>query len=191
MNTAFLTRTLGPIAAFTAALLAGCTQEPPAPAQFLDSQEVTATVTALDPETRMITLSSPQDGELTFLVGEGVRNLDQVQVGDRVTLGFYSGLAAEVAEADSEGTVAVGADARAAPGERPAGVESISVSGIVTIEGVDTRRNTVSFRGEDGLMRAVDVNRPEMQEFIRGLRQGDRVRLTYTEAVAVRVQPAS
>ncbi len=191
MNANVLARTLGPIVALTAALLAGCSQQPPAPTQLLDSQEVTATVTALDPAARLITLSSPEDGEITFLVGEEVRNLEQVQVGDRVTLGFYSGLAAEVADADSGGAVAVGAGARAAPGERPAGVDSVTVSGIVTIEGVDTRRNTVSFRGEDGLMRAVDVNRPEMREFIRGLRQGDKVRLTYTEALAVRVQPAS
>lgn len=60
----------------------------------------------------------------------------------------------------------------------------------VTIDSVDTSSNTVTFKRSDGMTRTVAVQRPEGQEFIRGLRKGDQVEITYTEAVAMEVRPA-
>ncbi len=176
-----------------AVLGAACAGTPPEPAEYVDAEEVTATVTAIDPAARLITLRGAPGQELTLEVHDQVRNLDQVNVGDQITLGYYSGLAAAVTDAertDQVGDIEMLAG-RAEPGERPAGLEGARVSSVVVIESVDTDRNTVSFRGADGLVRVVDVKRPEMQKFIRGLDEGDKVRLTYMEAVAVRVEPAS
>lgn len=176
-----------------AMLGAACSHSPPEPAEYVDAQEVTATVAAIDPAARLITLRSEHGQELTLEVHDQVRNLEQVSVGDQVTLGYYSGLAAAVTEAepaDEVGDIELLAG-RAEPGERPAGLEGARVSSVVVIESVDTDRNTVSFRGADGLVRVIDVKRPEMQKFIQGLDAGDKVRLTYMEAVAVRVEPAS
>lgn len=174
--------------------LGGCDSRAPTSAEVTDLDEISATVTAVDPAARLITLQDPTLGtEVTFTVDESVRNLPQVEVGDRVTLEYYSGIAAELTDADPAeevGVLDVGA-ARAAPGERPAGAEGARVSAVVEIENVDTRRNTVAFRGADGLVRMIDVRRPEMQDFMRGLRTGDKVRVSYFEAVAVEVAPAS
>jgi hypothetical protein len=40
------------------------------------------------------------------------------------------------------------------------------------------------------MVRTVAVERPEGQEFIRGLKKGDQVEITYTEALAMEVRPA-
>ena len=45
----------------------------------------------------------------------------------------------------------------------------------------------VVFRAADGVMEVTEVRRPEGREFIRGLKPGDRVQITYSEALAVRV----
>ena len=66
-----------------------------------------------------------------------------------------------------------------------------NVSAVVAIEAVDKKLNTVTFRGADGLVRVVDVKRPQMQEFIKGLKKGDKVRVTYSEALAVEIRPAT
>ena len=48
----------------------------------------------------------------------------------------------------------------------------------------------MSFYGSDGLARVLPVRSPEGKEFIAGLKAGDEVELTYTEAVAMSVEPA-
>jgi hypothetical protein len=176
-----------------AGLLAGCATSPPEPAEVLDVEEVTATVTALDLDDRLITLRGPQGNEATFEVGPQVRNLPQVKVGDRLTISYYTGLAAEVTEAsptDDLGEIEL-EGGRSRAGERPAGMVGANVSAVVAIEAVDKKLNTVTFRGADGLVRVVDVKRPQMQEFIKGLKKGDKVRVTYSEALAVEIRPAT
>lgn len=181
------------LAMATLTMAIGCQSSPPEPAEYTDVEEVTATVTAIDLGARMITLRGPGGDERSFALGESVRNLSQVEVGDRVTLGYYAGVAAEVTEADPDEEVGVVdvVTARAPPGERPAGMEGTEISAVVIVEDVDTRRNTVTFHGADGVVRTIDVRRPEMQTFISRLRKGDKVRVTFSEAVAVRVEPSA
>ena len=61
---------------------------------------------------------------------------------------------------------------------------------VVTIEDVDTETNTVRFTAPGGGSREIAVVRPEMQEFIAKLNPGDRVQVTYGEALAVSVSPS-
>ena len=49
---------------------------------------MTATVTAIDLKTRMVTLKGPKGEERTIKVGEEAVNLPQVKVGDLVTVKF-------------------------------------------------------------------------------------------------------
>ena len=49
----------------------------------------------------------------------------------------------------------------------------------------------MSFFGDDGLVRALTVEKPESQAFIARLKPGDRVLVTYTEALAISVEPAN
>ena len=55
---------------------------------------------------------------------------------------------------------------------------------------MDTRTNTVTFHGNDGLVRSLTVQTPQAQEFIKQLKAGDSVVVTFTEAVALSVEPA-
>ena len=58
----------------------------------------------------------------------------------------------------------------------------------VTILSVDTDQNIVVFTPPTGGMRAIDVKKPEFQEYIKSLKPGDKVQITYTEAVAMAVE---
>lgn len=176
-------------------LAAGCTTTPPAPINLEETIEVTATVEKLDLAKRLVTLKPPTGESFTVEVGPEARNLPQVKVGDRVVVRYYEAVGASLVAADAaeaeEGTTVELGTARAEPGERPAGAIGTRTSAPVTISAVDKKTNTVSFYGEDGLVRALTVKRPEAQAFIAKLKPGDRVQITFTEALAISVEPAN
>ncbi|MDP3584756.1 MAG: hypothetical protein Q8R61_06510 [Thiobacillus sp.] len=155
--------------------------------------QVTATVEAVDLATRMVTLARPDGKSVVVQAGEQVRNLAQVKVGDKVTVEYYEGLAAEIAPpgAALDEVEVTGVVARSPRGERPAGTVGEAIKATVVIEYVDTLRNVVHFTGPLGKTRIVKVVQPQFRAMLKTLKPGDQVTLTYFEAVAVNVRPAS
>jgi hypothetical protein len=177
-----------------ALLLGACASDPPEPVTIENTAEIAATVEAIDVGTRMVALRGPSGERFAVQAGPEVRNLAQVNVGDRVVARYYEALAAELRRrGDGSGeteapVVEVGAG-RAPAGGRPAGVVGSQSRMTVRITDVDTRNHVVSFYGSDGLVRSLPVRTPQGREFISRLRAGDEVEVTYTEAVAVSVEP--
>ena len=186
-------RAPGFVIALTAVLAcAACAAPPPKPVTREELIQKTATVESINLPSRLVTLRGEDGGGLTVIVDPVVKNLDQVQVGDKLVVSYYEALAAEVKK-PGEGVQGVETEVaaiKAAPGEKPAGGAGVTTRTTVTIESVDTSSNTVTFKRSDGLVRTVAVERPEGQEFIRGLKKGDQVEVTYTEALAMEVRPA-
>lgn len=167
-----------------------CKTEPPKPVRQESLQTVTATVEAVYLPTRMLVLRGEQNTTAAVIVGPDVRNLEQVQPGDRVVVSYYQALAAAMKKPGQSGDGVVQDVVRAPSGERPAGAVEQAITTTVSIESVDTSFETVSFRRADGVVRTIAVESPEGREFIRKLRPGDQVEVTYTEAVAIEVKPA-
>ena len=151
--------------------------------------EVTATVQKIDYTTREVTLQADDGQQYSFVASEQVENLPQVKVGDRVTIAYAEALAYEVhkggAAADG-GTVIAGG--RAEPGAKPAGVIARETTVTVLITAIDPKAPSVTFTGPGGNSRTIKVLHPEKLE---GVSVGDTVDLTYTEALAVKVEAAT
>jgi Cu/Ag efflux protein CusF len=165
------------------------TGEPPS-WQTSSLVEETATVEAVDQSTRMVTLKGPKGNSVTFKASDEVRNLAQVKVGDEVRFAYYESLAVRVLKKD-EAFPAAGestAMARAKPGEKPAGVIGTETSVNATITAIDKKAKTATLKGEDGKSVTVTPLRPEKLDEVK---VGDRLVITYTEAVAVKVEPAA
>jgi len=174
-------------------LVGACTSEPPKPVTIENTEEVSATVEAIDVNTRMISLHGTDGARVTVEATPAVRNLSQVKVGDRVVARYYQALAAELrrrgdGSGETEAPIVEAGSARAPNGDRPAGAVGTRSRQTVRITGVDTKNHVVSFYGSDGLARSVPVRSPQGQEFISKLKAGDEVEITYTEAVAVSVE---
>jgi len=154
-------------------------------------RQAEATVQTVDPATREVTLRGPK-GPFSVVAGPEVRNLDKVQAGDKVTVSYYEGIAAQMAKGAVEATEPAAATfgSSAMPGERPGGLRGASVTSRVIIEDVDPGTNTVAFRRPDGTVHIIAVKSPQMQKFIHTLKRGDAVDVTYTESVAVKVVPS-
>jgi len=162
------------------------TAEPPS-WQTSSLVEETATVEAVDQSTRMVTLKGPKGNSVTFKASDEVRNLAQVKVGDEVKFAYYESLAVRVLKT-GEAFPAAGessAMARAKPGEKPAGVVGTETTVNATITAIDKKAKTATLKGEDGKSVTVTPLRPEKLDEVK---VGDRLVITYTEAVAVSVE---
>lgn len=170
--------------------LLGCASDPPAPLQRESLREVEATVVQVQKDKRLVSLRGPEGRVVTLEAGPEVRNLDQVEVGDKVVAAYYEAIGFAVQEpgAASPSGTAVTAG-RAKPGEKPGAAIGQYARTTVTIESIDRKTHTVTFTGEDGMTRAIPVQTEEGREFVKKLKPGDRVQITYAEAVAVRVDP--
>ena len=151
--------------------------------------EETATVEAVDQSTRMVTLKGPKGNSITFKAGDQVRNLAQVKVGDEVKFAYYESLAVRVLKKGEAFPTASesSAMARANKGQMPAGVVGKETTANATITAIDKTAKTVTLQGEDGKSVTVTPLHPER---LKEVKVGDRLVLTYTEAVAVKVERA-
>jgi len=150
--------------------------------------KMTATVQAIDLDKRVVTLKGQKGNIFDLKVGEEAKNLPQVKVGDLVTVQFYESLAFEVTKpGQAGGAGATAAVASAKPGEKPAGIAAGQVTVTATIEAIDAKKNRVTLKGPEGKTQEIKVKDPKN---LVNVKVGDQVVLTYTEALAISVEPA-
>ena len=173
------------------AFVAAAAAQTPAPAPkgeaIVGSVQVTATVAKIDQTTRQVTLKASDGRDVTFVAGPDVKNLAQVKAGDQVVATYTEALAYEVKKGGSAGLSATVAGGTAKPGDTPAAAIGKQVKLTVTIAAIDPKVPSVTFKGPEGNTRTIKVQRPER---LQGVSVGDTVEITYTEALALKLEPA-
>ena len=172
-----------------AMLLVGCATAP-RPLEVGVTEKINAEVVAVDHDTRLLVLRGPEGNELLTRAGPEVRNFAQVQVGDVLSVAFYTGYTVAMAKPGSAGVDVEVASSRRPEGDRPGAAAGMTTRSTVEILSVAADGSAVSFRDSEGRMQSIDVVREDSRAFARKLRRGDMVDLTYTEAVAISVDPA-
>ena len=157
--------------------------------------EATATVTAVDVKNHLVAIQGPAGNETIIRVTDQVKNLPQVKIGDQVNIAYYRSAVVNLVKTKGDvklGTELSGAKASAPAGEKPAGVIEMEVTRTVEVVFVDPYQKFISFRGPDiGLRRVTLENRPDLQHYLDELKKGDIVEVTYTEALAISLEPAN
>jgi hypothetical protein len=180
------------VGAFCLLTAAAVSAQPAEPVKVERTDTLSATVESIDLDKRLVGLRAG-DRSTTVQVSPEVRNLGQVKVGDQVVVEYYQGLAAEFKKKGESQTVgavdAVTGTARTPDGAPPGAAVGNLVTTTVVIEAVDRSANSVTFTGPAGKTRTVNVKDPKAQKFISTLKKGDEVELTYTEALAVTLEP--
>jgi translation initiation factor IF-1 len=165
------------------------TAEAPPSGEMSQAVELQATVTAIDLPARMVTLKTPEGKETTIYVDERARNLPQLRVGDVVKVAYMEALAWQVKKAGKAepGADAEVAAARTKPGEKPGGGVARRISITATIEAIDLANGTVTLKGPEGNSRTIKARNPAN---LKKVKVGDLVDITYTEAIAIKVEAA-
>src|SRR5262249_13160012 len=151
--------------------------------------EVSAQIVSIDKKTRTIGLKGKNGKVVEIVAGDDVKNFDQIKLGDFVMVRFVQSLALELQKAKSTATgISVTETAvKAQPGQRPAVGAAREVTAIAKVTAVDPKASTISLTGPRGNTVTLDVQNPEQFKVVK---VGDEVLVTYTEAVAVSVEPA-
>jgi len=150
---------------------------------------VSAKVVAVDKDRRLVTLQGPLGNRFRVVAGKEVHNFDQIKVGDELvvthaealTLALNKGGDGIRERVESQGAARAGAGARPGMGE----VNRVSV--VANVVALNTRTQIVTLRGVD---HTVDLRVPDENQF-RLIRVGDQVRATYTDAVAMSMEPVA
>jgi Cu/Ag efflux protein CusF len=143
---------------------------------------VRGTVAAVDKEQSTVTLKGPKRS-ITLDVKDREK-LDAIKVGDPVVATYMEALAIEVKKAGtaSPGVTTQETRVSSKPGETPAGAIGREVTITGTITGIDRKANTVTVKGPQGRSETITAKDPKN---LQGLKVGDLVELTYTQALAV------
>jgi len=151
---------------------------------------MTAVVEAINHETREVTLQGPEGDTMTFVAGDDVRNLDQVNVGDTVVAQYQQSLDIEVFPNDGSapGAGELTVAGRAEKGEMPGAAIVNSQVVTATVEEINLENNTFKLKGPSGEVQEYVAQNPEN---LKKAEVGDLVVITYTEAVALSVEKTS
>ncbi len=161
----------------------------PGRAAIVKAAEISAQVVGIDKATRTVMLKGPKGNTVDVVAGDEVKNFDQIKLGDFVVARYVQALTLELVKTKAgirEKSV-VEDSARAKPGERPAGAVARQVTVLADVVGVDPKKKTITLRGPKGNVVTLDVQNPDHFKVVK---KGDQVEATYTEALAMSVEPA-
>lgn len=145
-----------------------------------------ATITAIDPAQRVATLKTEDGNEFELEASPEVTNFDELKVGDMVVATYTQSIGVHIEPAGKASPgVKETATATPAPGQAKVGRE---VTATLKVESVDVANNMVTLSDGAGRSAPVDVVDPRARERLKTLKPGEMVVVTYTEALALRLE---
>ena len=168
--------------------------QPPEGINTASLVEAVATITAIDMENRLVTIEGPDGDSIVVKASAKVKNLSQVEVGDKVVIKYFKSITADIVKRSKDeqlGTEIIGAKASAPLGEKPAGAGVVEMTRRVEVVFVDPIQKFISVRDPDRGLRKISLKEsPDLQHYLKELKEGDVVEVTYTDAMAIEVVPA-
>jgi hypothetical protein len=147
------------------------------------------TISAVDKETRTVTITGDAGRVIDIEASPEVKNFDKLATGQRVDFEYVEAVTLELKKGEG---VVVGrtdqAEAKsAAPGSMPAAVRGRETRITAEVVALDAEKRSVKLKGPN---REVELEIPDAEQFAR-IAVGDHIEATYTEAFAIAVTPAS
>jgi hypothetical protein len=179
---AILTATVAlPVAALADQASKASADKPLTRAQSIEAR---ATVTAIDPSTRMVALKTEDGQTFDVQAGPAVKNFDQIKVGDTVKATYTESIAFQVVP---KGETAGGASqtANRIPGGAEVGQQ---VTTSFKVASVEPATNILWVTLPNGNTKKIQVQDPKAQERLKTLSPGNVVAVTYTESVAIQLE---
>lgn len=156
----------------------------------VETGQVTATVSAVDQETRKVTLTNEDGSTQSFIAGPEVRNLAQVEVGDELITEFERTLSITVIDpslttANARPVSTEISDVEVAElGEKP-GMLAVDTSvDVLEVTDINIEANTFKLKDSSGDITQYTARNPEN---LKKAAVGDFVIVTIEEAVAIYV----
>jgi hypothetical protein len=157
------------------------------PVTHTEAIELTARIEAIDKTERLVTLKD-QEGEVeTIYCGPEVKRFDELKVGDTVTFRYYESMAYAIRKPGQPSGLPAQTGPKVTRGEgpRPAGTVAQQETATVTVKAIDAKVPSITVLTEDGRTVSFKI---EDKRNLKDVRAGDKVEITYTEAVMISVK---
>jgi Cu/Ag efflux protein CusF len=151
------------------------------------SVTVKTTIEAIDHAARTVTLKGKDGNYETLSAGPEIKRFDELKVGDTITFRYVESVLAAIqkpgqapkAKASDEPKITRGT------GARPSGMITQQQKATVTIKAIDPKVPSVTVTTEDGHTQSFKV---EDKKMLGDFKAGDKVEITYTEALMISVK---
>jgi len=177
-------RTLAVLAVLVALPIVARAQKPVTQTEAI---ELTTKIEAIDKTARLVTLKD-KDGEVeTIYCGPEVKRFDELKVGDTVTFRYYESVAYAIRKPGQPSGLPAetGPKVTRSQGARPGGTIAQQETATVTLKAIDPKVPSVTVLTEDGRTMSFKV---EDKKNLKDVKVGDKVEITYTEAVMISVK---
>jgi Cu/Ag efflux protein CusF len=146
----------------------------------------TATVEAINYGTRELTVKGPEGKYVTFIASPEVKRFDTLKVGDTIVAKYYENLVIRVKLPGEKDVDSSTAGATPAAGTKPGATVAEQRTITATITEIDPKVPSITFKGPNNWTYS---SRVEDKQALAKVKVGDKVDLTWTQAVLVEVAP--
>lgn len=175
------------VAVIATAAVASAQAQNPAPVVKQNIVKATLTITAIDQKTRSVTLRSPNGDEDTYTVGPAVQRFNQLKVGDKINATYQEAVVFEVRKPGAAsipgGTTAAGERYKNQVG----GAIGAAHTTTVTVKAVDMTKPSLTVVTADGHAMTRTI---QDKKNLEGVKPGDKIDITYSEALIMTADPA-
>ncbi len=156
------------------------------PVETLEKVSKSATITAINKTTRVVTIKDDKGNTENVKCGPEVLRFDELKVGDVVTFAYQAATVYEIAKpGQAPGATSEVATVRG-QGVKPSGAYTNQMKLTVTVTAIDPAGASVTVKKPDGESMTAKV---KDKKNIEGLKVGDQVSITFTEALMITVEP--
>ena len=143
---------------------------------------ITATVEAIEPATRSLTLKGPEGNYVSLTVPKDVTKFDAIKVGDTLTAKYYESLVLRLKPQGEKDVDTSGAAVTKAANVKPGATAATQRTITATITAIDPKVPSITFTGPNNWKYS---SRVEDTKALSKVKVGDRVDITWTEALLV------
>jgi hypothetical protein len=175
--------------AFAQSGAAAVVKSEPGRVTVAETVRVTATVEAIDKAKRLVTLKGPEGNSFVVQASPELKRFDQIKVGDVVVAQYIEALTLQLKKGGGQVRERIEReDAAVTPaGAAPGAVAGRQVTVIADVIAVDAAKQSVRLQGPK---RVVDLKVRDPEQF-KAIKVGDQIEGTFTEAVAIALEPAA
>ena len=147
---------------------------------------VTATVDAIERSSRMLTLKKPDGTMETIKVPADVKRFDALKVGDTISATYYENVVLRVMTPDEKDVDTGSASLTPTGGTRPGGTAAAQRTITARITAIDPAIPSITLSGPNNWSYS---SRVADKAALKQVKVGDRLAITWTEAVLISAEP--
>ena len=169
-----------------AVLVAGSIVQATQTVKKSQSATATATIQAIDKANRLVTLRDETGAEDMMQVGPAMKRFDELKVGDKVKVTYIESLVLQVRKPGDP--VKPSSDVKLTKGEgaSPSATLSSQLTTSVEVLAIDQKLPSITVKTANGRTVTRKVEDPKNLE---GVKVGDKIDITYTQAALMSVEP--